>query len=65
MKLMTPELEKAFPYWSSTDYKSKVIAKFFTPWSNWTWYATEYDPENKNLFRSGRRARKRIRLLFA
>lgn len=23
--------------------EKKVIAKFFTPWTNWTWYATEFD----------------------
>ena len=23
--------------------------KFFTPWSNWTWYASEYD--EKDIFR--------------
>lgn len=27
-----------------------VIAKFFTPWSNWTWYATEYDKLNRIFF---------------
>lgn len=53
MKLMTPELEKAFPALYSnedTGAKAKVIAKFFTPWSNWTWYATEYDPETRTFF---------------
>jgi hypothetical protein len=24
--------------------------KFFTPTSNWTWWATEYDPEQKLFF---------------
>ena len=27
-----------------------VQVKFFTPWSNWTWYATEYDPEQGLFF---------------
>tara|TARA_R110002096_G_scaffold385536_4_gene579397 strand:- start:4000 stop:4362 length:363 start_codon:yes stop_codon:yes gene_type:complete len=28
----------------------QIIAKFFTPWSNWTWYATEFDPEDLRFF---------------
>ncbi len=24
--------------------------KLFTPWTNWTWYATEYDPEQRLCF---------------
>ena len=24
--------------------------KFFTPWTNWTWYASEYDPEQRRCF---------------
>ena len=24
--------------------------KFFTPWSNWTWYGVEYNPEEKLFF---------------
>lgn len=27
-----------------------VHVKFFTPDSNWTWYATEYDPEERIFF---------------
>ncbi len=27
-----------------------VQVKYFHPWSNWTWYATEYDPEEKIFF---------------
>jgi hypothetical protein len=47
MKLMTKELEKKFPKLGETDTKwpKKVIAKFFCPWSFWTWYAVEYDPD--------------------
>jgi len=25
-------------------------AKFFTPWTSWTWYASEYDPEERIFF---------------
>lgn len=45
MKLLTKEiiakLEKAPLY--STDGKNivPIAVKFFTPWSNWTWYAVE------------------------
>tara|TARA_R110002096_G_scaffold24760_40_gene78137 strand:+ start:2905 stop:3264 length:360 start_codon:yes stop_codon:yes gene_type:complete len=28
----------------------QIVAKFFTPWSNWTWYATEFDPDSLNFF---------------
>lgn len=24
--------------------------KFFTPWTRWTWYASEYDPEERLCF---------------
>jgi hypothetical protein len=27
-----------------------VHVKFFTPWSSWTWYATEFDPEEGLFF---------------
>lgn len=45
MKLLTQELKRSFPKLGETDGKDpakiKVIAKFFCPWSGWTWYATE------------------------
>src|SRR5690242_12059429 len=45
MKLITAEIEKQLlksPFYSTEkEKKSKVIVKFFTPWSNWTWYAVE------------------------
>lgn len=47
MKLLTKELRKQFPLLYANENKpkeeTKVIAKFFTPWTNWTWYATEFD----------------------
>ena len=52
MKLLTEELRKQFPKLYSTENvptdEKVVIAKFFTPWTNWTWYATEFD--GKDLF---------------
>lgn len=53
-KLLTKALEKALPPLYSQDGKPaeqvKVHVKFFTPFSNWTWYATEYDPETRTFF---------------
>lgn len=52
MKLMTAALKKRFAQigdQSETD-NPLVIAKFFTPWSNWTWYATEFNPERGVFF---------------
>lgn len=49
MKLLTKELEKQFPKLYETESipieEKTVIAKFFTPDANWTWYAVEYDPK--------------------
>ena len=46
MKLMTKEIEKKLEkcpidskYGQGKD--AEVICKFFTPWSNWTWYVLE------------------------
>lgn len=46
MKLLTKELEKQMP---REDSKT-VYCKFFTPDSNWTWYAMEYIPEDRVFF---------------
>lgn len=49
MKLLTAELRKALPQLRSTEalgMDAPIIAKFFTPTSNWTWYATEFDGED-------------------
>lgn len=47
MKLLTKALIKKFPKLYANENKKpeeiKVIAKFFTPWAGWTWYATEFD----------------------
>ena len=54
MKLMTKELEEKFPRLYSTENKKpeeiKIIAKYFHPLTNWTWYATEYDPVRRVFF---------------
>ena len=49
MKLLTQELLKKIPPLYAQDGKGgKSIAyvKFFTPDSNWTWWATEFDGED-------------------
>ena len=50
MKLLTKELRVQFPKLYATEpvpiEEKKVIAKFFTPWTSWTWYATEFDGED-------------------
>lgn len=53
MKLLTEEIKKKLPALYAQDGKGdKAIAyvKFFTPDSNWTWWATEYDPNEKVFF---------------
>lgn len=54
MKLMTKAIEKALPNLYANENKTadKVLVpvKFFTPWTHWTWYGTEYDPETRTFF---------------
>lgn len=54
MKLLTKELLKQFPTTCQTDGKPKdqvmVIAKYFHCLSDYTFYATEYSPENREFF---------------
>lgn len=51
MKLLTKALEKRFAQLGRQDKPDAiVVAKFFSPTSCWTWYATEYDPESRIFF---------------
>jgi len=53
MKLLTKELENKFAKvgrQESLGENAVVIAKFFTPDGGWTWFATEYDPEDRMFF---------------
>jgi len=52
MKLMTKELESRFEMvGSQEDIKDPlVIAKYFNPTGAGTWYATEYNPEERLFF---------------
>ena len=45
MKLLTKKLKEKLPalYANENEADPKAIVKFFTPFSNWTWYATEFD----------------------
>ena len=52
-KLLTKALEKKLPPLYAQEKKGDnaiAYAKFFSPYSNWTWYATEYDPETRTFF---------------
>ena len=49
MKLLTQEIRKKLPpLYSQEDKGGKAVAvvKFFTPWTSWTWFATEFDGED-------------------
>lgn len=54
MMLLTKAIEKRLPaLYANEDHgidDPVVVCKFFTPDSNWTWYATEYDPEERLFF---------------
>ena len=46
MKLLTKEILKSLPalYSQENVADPEVVVKFFSPWSSWTWYATEGSP---------------------
>jgi hypothetical protein len=48
MKLLTKEISGRLPklYETQEQEDPLVIVKFFTPWTSWTWYATEFDGED-------------------
>ncbi len=48
MKLITENLRKTLPPLYSTENEKDPVAqaKFFTPWTDWTWYVLEYDGED-------------------
>lgn len=52
MKLLTKELEKRFKEVGSQENVKDpvVIAKFFNPTGQATWFATEYEPSDKVFF---------------
>lgn len=52
MKLLTKELEKRFAQVGSQEQEKDplILAKFFNPTGAGTWYATEYDPQQRTFF---------------
>lgn len=53
MKFLTKELERRFAQLGRQDNKDDrtiVVVKFFAPDSNWTWYATEFEPDTREFF---------------
>lgn len=48
MELLTEQLRKQLPplYATENEKNPTIYVKFFTPWSNWTWYATEFDGQD-------------------
>jgi Protein of unknown function (DUF2958) len=51
MKLLTEEVRAQLPpLYSQEKNKDPIIhCKFFTPWSNWTWFATEGEPDEDDF----------------
>ena len=48
-KLLTKELRDKLPKLYSQEDKGEnavALVKFFSPYSNWTWYASEFDGED-------------------
>jgi len=53
MMLLTKEILAKLPPIKGQEVKGEdavAFVKFFTPDSNWTWYATEYDPAEGLFF---------------
>ncbi len=48
MMLLTADLRRQLPALYATEKEAdpKAIVKLFTPWTNWTWYITEFDGED-------------------
>lgn len=53
MKLITKAIARQIPRLHAQAGKgesSLAFLKLFTPWSHWTWYVLEMDPETKDCF---------------
>ena len=48
MDLLTNEIRRRLPKLDTTqnDPDPVLQVKFFTPWTSWTWYASEFDGED-------------------
>jgi hypothetical protein len=51
MKLLTEELRAQLPsLYSQENNKDPIVhVKFFSPWSNWTWFATEGEQDEDDF----------------
>jgi hypothetical protein len=51
MKLLTDEVHASLPalYAQENEKDPMVHAKFFTPWTGWTWYVTEGSQEGDDF----------------
>lgn len=49
MQLLTDDIRRRLPklYATEDDRDPLAQVKFFTPWTNWTWYATEFDGDDR------------------
>lgn len=53
MKLLTKAIAAKIPALYAQDGKgmeATAYLKLFTPWSNWTWFVTEMDPDTGECF---------------
>jgi hypothetical protein len=53
MELLPKEIaDQLPPLYSQEGQGDEAIAhvKFFTPWTSWTWYVSEYDPTERLCF---------------
>ena len=53
MKLITKSIVAKLPMTGDNPDegdRARVWLKLFTPWANWTWYVTEYDPDTGEAF---------------
>ena len=53
MELLPKEIADTLPpLYSQEAQGDDAIAqvRFFTPWTSWTWYASEYDPAERRCF---------------
>lgn len=48
MNLLTDEIRQRLPkLYDTQEQKDPILqVKFFTPWTSWTWYATEFDGQD-------------------
>lgn len=52
MMMLTKEILKNLPalYSQENNPDPIVQVKFFTPWTSWSWFITEYSPDEKLFF---------------